>query len=902
LENDRRFIEGSFPVKEVSIESAREKSIRHGHISTLHIWWARRPLASSRATNYAALIPAPKDSEQWNRQRNFIAEFSKWENSLNKNMIKKAREDILKANGGKPPKVLDPFAGGGAIPLEALRLGCEVYSNDYNPVSVLIQKCVLEYPQKYGKTITLKERKDNSLLEEEKEINPLLDDVKKWGNWVLKESKKEIGKYYPKDEDGSIPVGYIWSRTITCQNPSCGAEIPLMRQFWLVNNKSKRIALYPYIENKEVKFKIVGTGYEKMPVNFDPGEGTISRAIAVCPVCGASIEAKTTRNLFQKGKSGQRMVAVVLHKPGKSGKKYRLANEKDMLIFEEVENYLTLKRKELMNDWSIDPIPDEELPLMSGVFNVPLYGINKWGDLFNSRQKLALITFVEKVRGVYKEMIKDGYKDDYAMAILSYMAIAVDRQTDYNSTLCIWAISGEFIAHTFGRQALGMIWDYFELSPWSQATGDWNSAINWILKFLNNCSQSSRDCSKITQNSATSLQYDDNYFDAVFTDPPYYNNVPYADLSDFFYVWLKRTIGHLYPDLFSTPLSPKKGEITEMKSWDSKRYSYKDKLFFEKNLNQSFKEIYRVLRPNGIAVIVYAHKSTEGWETLINSLLDSNLIITAAWPIDTEMKGRMRANKSAALASSIYIIARKMKRESTGFYNDVKKELKEYLNKKLDRLWQEGVGGADFFISAIGSAIVVFGKYEKVMDYEGNIIRADRLLADVRKIATDYAVRQILHNGFSSEITDLARFYILYRWNYGSVKIPFDEARKLAQSCSIDLSREWTRRGYIKKQSEFIKVLGPQERKIDDIDSAELIDVLHKALLFWEKGERVEMINILKATGYGNSEAFYRVAQAISETLTNEDKEKKLLEGFLSGRERIKNEVKEGPDQRRLFK
>jgi len=236
LDSNKRFIEETFPVKEVSVESAKEKNIRHGHISTLHIWWARRPLASSRATNYAALIPAPLNIEEWNKKRQFIIDFSKWENTLNQRMIKQAREEILKANGGKPPKVLDPFAGGGAIPLEVLRLGCETYASDYNPVATLILKCTLEYPQKYGKP---KKVKSEDWTGAEKEINPLLEDVKKWGNWVLEEAKNDIGAFFPNEEDGTIPVNYVWARTIPCQNPSCGAEIPLMRQYWL-SKKSKK--------------------------------------------------------------------------------------------------------------------------------------------------------------------------------------------------------------------------------------------------------------------------------------------------------------------------------------------------------------------------------------------------------------------------------------------------------------------------------------------------------------------------------------------------------------------------------------------------------------------------------------------------------------------------------------
>ena len=979
---DRRFIEESFPVKEVSAISAKEKNIRHGHISTLHIWWARRPLASSRATAYAALTPvAGDDVTEWQRRRDFIVEMSRWENSLNPSILEKARRDILKAHaerlsaergesvtvadieaGRAPrPRVLDPFAGGGAIPLEALRLGCETYASDYNPVAVLILKATLEYPQKFGRPfkgmpdrIALNDcpsdgpNPQQTTLFTKSEIqnlkseihNPLLEAVKEWGNWVLEEARKELARFYPPDPDGSIPVGYLWARTIPCQNPACGAEIPLMRQFWLARKPKKKVALYPVVgwntgewntddtdmtdqrglsekirENPSnpsesvCYFKIVGDGYDPWPEGFDPKAGTVSRAVATCPVCGGVVEAKTTRRLFQEGKAGQRMVAVVLKHPQRRGKTYRLATAADRAVYREAEEALRKERERLMLQWGMDPVPDETFPSDVKMITEPLgsaqnYGFACWGDLFNVRQKVALVTFTKQVRQAHKRMLEEDTGPEFATVVTTYLALGLDRLASFGSALSRWQHRGEFAVSLFGRQALQMVWDYFEVNPSSGATGDWNSAIEWIIRVIEHCviSATISPRSMVQQSTATQLPYPNNYFDVVLTDPPYYDNVPYSYLSDFFYVWLKRTVGYLYPDLFSTPLTPKASEIVAYSFREGR--SYNGRQSFEESLGQAFQEAHRVLKSEGLAVIVYAHKSTAGWETVINALLDSGLVITGAWPLHTERAVRLTAKETAALASSIYIVARKMARQPTGFYNEVREELRQHLDRKLHRLWEEGIGGADFFIAAIGSAIEVFGKYEQVMDYEGNVIRADRLLEDVRTIATDYAVRQILRDGFTGEVSDLTRLYVLWRWNYGEARIPFDEARKLAQSCGVDLAREWGRRGFVRKEREFVRLLGPQKRKLDDLEkdnTRELIDVLHRVLLLWEKGRREELVQVLAASGYGRSEAFYRVAQAISETLPNESKEKKLLDGFLVGRERVREEVAQAARQGRLW-
>ena len=881
---DERFIERTFPVARVSENSAREKNIRHGHISTLHIWWARRPLASSRATIYASLIPTAGDELEEVRVKRFIEELSEWENSLNQGMIERARRDIREYNG-RPPRVLDPFGGGGSIPLEALRLECETYSMDLNPVAVLIQKCTLEYPQRYGAS--------DSWSDSEPQ---LLRDVKRWGEWVLREAREELSMFYPEDDDGSIPAAYIWARTLPCQNPDCGAEVPLMRQYWLARKKNRKIALKPVVTGAGVEFEIVEDP------DFDPSRGTISRAIVTCPVCGSTIPGADTRRLFQEGKAGERLIAVALTHTQRRGKTYRLATERDLEAYMEAQEYLEKKRDELMDQWGIDPVPDEPTPLGKGsgaerAFSVRNYGLDSWGDLFNARQKLALITFTEKIRQAHQEMLEEGCEEDYAKALLSYISLIVSRMSDFSTNLCRWHPQWEFIPNTFGRQALPMSFDYSELNLFSPIlSGTWHSMERQILRPLEHLSKINKneDVPEVVQGSAVSLPFDDEYFDAVFTDPPYYDNVPYSYLSDFFYVWLKRALGDLYPDLFMTPLTPKRGEMvayTNDKSMDEAREE------FESMLRDSFREIHRVLRPGGIANIVYAHKTTHGWETVINSLLDSGLVVTASWPIFTEMRARMRAQGSAALASSIYIVARKPDFEkSTGYYEEVLGELKEVLGEKLDYLWGEGISGPDFFIAAIGAGLEVIGKYSEILKYNGEIVRGSRLLDDIRAVAVDFAIRRILDNGFAEGLSSLTRFYLFYRWNFGNSAVDFDEARKLAGSLGIDLQN--TRSGFIRIQRGKVTVLGPDKRG-EDHDTTELIDALHLAARLWSQGRREELQDLLLETGYGTDEKFYRVAQAIIEFLPD-CKEKQWLEGLTVNRDTMIKTIKEKTSQKTL--
>lgn len=905
----KRLIETDFPIFEVSKESVREKNIHHGHISSLHIWWARRPLAASRATALAALLP--DDPNKRNEYIQLIKDISQWEavsgtasNSGTTSFlttIEKARELIREAFGGRAPRVLDPFAGGGSIPLEALRLGCETYALDYNPVAVLINKAILEFPQKYGRKdsvgfIPIPSKSINGSSKQmdldiiEPVENPLLEAVKHWGQWVLEEARKELEQFYPKDKNGSIPVGYIWARTIPCQNPACGVEIPLMRQTWLAKNENRKIAL-KLIPNREawrIDVKIVGQGNDK--IDFDPEEGTVARAKVKCPLCGGTIDDETTRRLFREGKAGQRMMVVVLQNTNNNCKIYRLPTESDLKAYQAAEKALEIKRKKLFEEWGIDPVPDEATPMGGGpgserAFSVYKYGMTKWGDLFNSRQKFSLITIANEIRKLSKLLNNNINDEEFVKAVVCYLGIIVGKLIDNYSIQCIWDCNSENNWHVFRRQALSMTWDYHEINPFNELTWKFESYINIISLILRRLSKIDH-YANVVNASSTSIPYSDNSFDAIFTDPPYYDNVPYSDLSDFFYVWLKRTIGDLFPELFSTPLTPKSEEMVA----DSTRAGgmEKAKVRFEKMLTQAFREMHRVLKPDGIAVIVFAHKTTEAWETVINALLDAGLYMTASWPIYTEMKSRLRAQESAALASSIYMVCRKRTVDEVGEFPTVRREIEERVYQKLTQFWDEGIRGADFFMSAIGPAVEAFGKYSRVEKSSGEQVTVAELLEFVRKVVAEFALNRILQNAQLSGVDSLTRFYILWRWTYNNSLVPFDEARKLGNSSGIELTEFWNPGGIIKKEKENVRVLSPEERAKDAHFEKQtrfdtMIDALQRACILWERNRMKELAEHLANT-YGGNEMFWQVAQAISEVLAQGDKEKQMLQGLLYSR------------------
>jgi putative DNA methylase len=950
---NKRLIEYDLPLAEISEASAREKNIHIGLPAQFHVWWARRPLASSRATAFAALIddPGPDHPKEREELLELVRRITPWEavKDGNSEDIEKARALILEQYD-RQPRVLDPFAGGGSIPLEALRLGCETFASDYNPVAVLIDKATLEWPQKFGFEVDL----PREMVEGDREghaaqlklggeaetvnVNLLAFLVEKWANVMLEETRAEIERFYPAEtsedlvgareiteDEGWIPVGYLWARTVPCQNPTCGAEIPLIRSFWLAKKTSKRIAYYPVVDqqSKRVEFQILPDANSISMAGFDPDEGTVTRGDARCPVCEQVTKARDVRLLARHGRMGERMIAVILHHPDQVGKKYRLATEEDRRVFDMASVHL----EEMLASWPYleSPLPKEDIPLMSGTFNAPIYGLDRWDKLFNARQKLALVTLLGRIKNSHDEVrascrdllsqveigdeAREQDAEEIAVAVMGNLALLLGRTASFCCNLARWANTGEIIKNVYARQALPMLWDFVETNPLSGSTGSCESQIRYMLAYLDRPRPGPSSISiSVGQDSAAILPYSDDTFCAVFTDPPYYNSVPYADLSDFFYVWLKRSIGGYFPDLLATPLSPKNDEICEMAGWDSRRYAHKDKTFFERRITDAFAEIRRVLRPGGIGVIVYAHKTTDGWEAMLNGLVQAGLVVTASWPIHTEMKARLRAAASATLASSIYMVCRKAERDSLGFWNELQPRIQARVEHKLAQFWDEGIAGGDFFISAIGPGMEEFSRYERVETYAGEAVGVVQLLEFIRRVSTNFLVHRLLAGASREAIDKEAQFYLTYRWTYLENKVPFDDSRKIASAEGVDLEQLWGKGGFVRKSGANVEVLGPKKRgTIKDLDN--MVDAMHLACQLWEKGHKADINRLLAQTGYGQSGAFWQFCQAVAECLLNGSKEKQLLEGLLIGKDgyvrdssQIAVEAEEPkPEQSRLF-
>ena len=862
----RFLIETLLPLRELSAEARREKAIRHGHISTLHVWWARRPLVTARAAVLGALLTDEAEVDE-----RFIANLCQWEvhdgDPSGRYLLEQARTLIRQRFGDTPPRVLDSFAGGGSIPLEALRLGAEAYAVEYNPVAYLILKATIEYPMRYG--------------------HALVQEVKRWGEWVLQHAKQQLAAFYPAAH-GETPIAYIWSRTIRCPNPSCGAEIPLFRQLWLARKDNKKVALKPLPDcaAKRVDFAIA----EGKGIHFDPAQGTVTRGNAVCLVCQTSVQDDYVKAEAQAGRMGHRLVAVVTTQGKGKGRNYRLATDQDRAAFQKAEAALH-NLVQTPSPWAfgLNWIPDEPMDQKNpNIVSGRGYGFRQWGQLFNPRELLALCTFGKWVREAHRRILQATNDPDFAKAVATYLAFGVDFMA--NRGLCVllsWDAGAEKGRGVFAGHHLHMTWDYAECNPLTDAFGAWNTGIATILAAMQTIRLQNLSTPCIRVGSAAALPFPDKHFDAVVIDPPYADNVPYADLADFFYVWLRRVVGDLYPEAFPTPLTPKEEEavVNPARFGGKKQGEQIAHKHYQRLMQQSFEEIYRVLKPDGMAVVMFTHRSTEAWESLIQSLLDAGLYPTASFPVHTEMEASTHQRGKGAIQSTILMACRRRPEQaSVGWYGQVQAELRRVIPERLEEFWRAGIRGADFFISSIGSAVGVFGRYRKVMRPDGREVTVGDLLEEARGIVSAFALEQL---GLA-RLDEPTRFYVLYRAAYGGEELSFDEANKLAKSVGAELDalgaqyRLVERRGDRVQVPAYAKRLQNEayrralQRSVEDGTLARLpeIDRLHLALYLWRRGEQEGLSALLGHVGVLEEDhPLWRTAQAILEVEQNHGSE-----------------------------
>jgi putative DNA methylase len=865
---DRRLIEEELPLLVVNAESAREKSLRHGHISTMHLWWARRPLTMSRAVVFGTLLPDPGDDIQRKEILGVLAAGASFEASINPSRMNPLRQLLSAAYPETPPKVLDCFAGGGAIPLEALRLGCDVTALDLNPVAHLIEKCVLEYPQRYGQPGPRGE-------------NQFADDFVGWATWVRRHAEPKVAPTFPDDGKGKRPAVYFWARVMTCPNPTCRADIPLLSSYWLANSTRRTVWLLVDARPGQVDLHIRNGA---PPTGVNPAEGTVKASSATCPGCGTSVQAKDVRSYGKKTGFRRRLYAVL--DADARGRTYR-APRPDEIEGAEIRATALLDDLQETPDGT-SPIPDESITKSQfRILRSLVYGIDTFRGLFNDRQLYVLGSLCDSVRAAHAEMINQGMDPDRAVALSTYLGLCVDRIADYNSSFCGWHVSGEFIRNTFARQAIAMVWDHTEIDPFQEISGNWDGAVRWIELTIRNLSASGNKAAMVERGDAQRLRFEDGLFDAVIVDPPYYDAIQYGDLSDYFYVWLKRSIGHLYPGVFATPLVPKQQEIIENRA-EKTSPEYISHEEFETRLQRALNEMTRVVKPNGIVAIVFAHTDVAAWERLLRALRATGLVVTTSWPMRSEMATRSTAAISAVLGSSVVLVCRRKEGHAEGFYDDVVRALEARIAERLDAFEEMGLLGADYFISAIGPAFEVFARYSKITKLSGEEVGVSDLMVLARQAVARHAMRRLLGSESLTTLDADSLFYLTWRWAYLTAAIPADEAYKLERAFEVDFGQLTGPNGFAHQSGSNFSLLGPHERKGLKLSvSPSLIDVLHLACQLWDAGRRRELETLLGATGMGTEPGFWATARALAEILPDGSKERTMLLGLNSNRDAL---------------
>ncbi len=811
----KKLIEVALPLEAINAESAREKSIRHGHPSTLHLWWARRPLATARAVIWSSLVDDPsshpeqfptEEAQQQERERLFdiLTRLVKWENSNDEGILAEAKAEIMKSTNGNPPALLDPFAGGGAIPLEAQRLALEAHAHDLNPVAVMINKAMIEIPPKFAgrSPVNPEAQRQGAANQGWKGAAGLAEDVRYYGEWMKQEAYKRIGHLYPKAklEDGSeaTVIAWIWARTVKCPNPACGCEMPLISSYYMSKKKGKEAYVLPHIAGNHVSFSVVN-GKPKNSTEVEAGtknrneKGRASKAVFCCPKCKSGIvHGEYADKEAENGRMSVTPVCIVAE--GRQGRAYLdFSQNAAESLLSEVRNYYDGHKL------------DEDVPHAQcrGTFasnaQGRYYGFHEFKDYFTPRQLTALTTFSSLVSEAQQKAEADavaaGVFNDhialseggscaraYGEAVGVYLAFVVDKMADYHSSICSWHSSKELIRNTFGRQAIPMVWDFAEANPFSGSAGCCDNMLEWVTKatllFPATIQGSAKQHDAQSDNGLRNI--------AVSTDPPYYDNIGYADLSDYFYVWMRQALKGTYPKLFRTMLVPKAEELVAT-PYRFEGSVEKARDFFEDGMFNTCCRLHDYSRDDIPVTIYYAFKQSEtdtedttastGWETMLSAIIRAGFSITGTWPMRTEMANRSIASGTNALASSIVLVCRK-RDETAGsatrreFINALHREMRP----ALEKLQSANIAPVDLAQSAIGPGIGVFSRYKSVLEADGKPMSVRAALQIINQELDAF------YNEQEGELDRESRFCVELFSQYAFNNIKFGDADILARA------------------------------------------------------------------------------------------------------------------------
>lgn len=777
----KKLIEVALPLEAINKESAREKSIRHGHPSTLHLWWARRPLAAARAVIWSSLVDDPsshpeqfptEEAQTAERERLFriLEKLVVWENSNNPEVLDEAKAEIMKSTGGNPPALLDPFAGGGAIPLEAQRLGLEAHAHDLNPVAVMINKAMIEIPPKFAGQPPV--HPGATPLEGGwRGAAGLAEDVCYYGEWMKQEAFKRIGHLYPKvkDEQGKerTVIAWIWARTVKCPNPACGCEMPLASSFVLSKKRGNETWVEPIVENSKVCFTVHKGRCPKEKESIKQGKG----ASFCCVCCGSITEKSYIHDEFIEKRNSIQLMAIVAESD--RGRIYLPPTEEQQRI-----------AKAAIPEWEPEEAMNTKTPnLVSGRG----YGITHWKELFTSRQLTALTTFTDLVSAVQKKVIEDGGSEEYGQAVRVYLALAISKMTNIDNAFVPWSVTRDQAVQLFSRQAIPMVWDFAENNVFSNSAGDFMVSVSGICKVIE--SFESKNIGIAEQHAAQTGSTQQGVM--VSTDPPYYDMIGYADLSDFFYVWQRASLKQIYPELFKTMLVPKNEELVAIAyRFDGDRDAACG--FFENGMLETFKQINIYACDEIPVTVYYAYKQNEtesesaastGWETMLSAIIRAGFAITGTWPVRSERPTGLKVAVNA-LASSIVLVCRKRPTDAPmctrrDFINALKRELKPALQK----LQASNIAPVDLQQSAIGPGMGVYSRYSKVLEADGTPMSVRAALQIINQEL------DLFFNEQDGELDKESRFCVELYTQCSFNDIKFGEADVLARAKNTSVDK-----------------------------------------------------------------------------------------------------------------